>query len=281
VDAAQPPGVAGAGCAADSSRLWELFFEVFESLPRQGPGSRACAARALALCRELPASAEIIDLGCGVGGQTLQLAELCESASIVAVDSHAPSIERLQAAIGDRGLSQRLRAIVGDMAQLGSQPGSFDLAWSEGALYHLGLHEAMRLCHRLLRPGGYLAFTEPVWRKQDPPPEVRAGFEQEYPGMGAVADVVGAIRAGGFELVGHFTLPDEAWWEDFYTPMERRIAELRGQYARDPEALAILEQLAAEPELHRCHAEFYAYEFFVARRSPAMMPHGGMVSSAQ
>lgn len=40
----------------------------------------------------------IIDLGCGVGGQTLHLADLT-AGTIVAVDSHAPSIERLSATL--------------------------------------------------------------------------------------------------------------------------------------------------------------------------------------
>ena len=247
-------------------RFWKLFFEVFESLPRQGPGNRASAERALALCTELPDSPRILDLGCGVGGQTLQLAELLEHASIMAVDSHAPSIERLRAETRKHGLAHRLSAIVGDMARLELAPESFDLVWSEGALYSIGLEAALRVCYGLLRPGGYLAFTDPVWRTDDPPPAVKAGFEQEYPTMGTLEDDLAAIRQSGFQLVGHFTLPDEAWWDDFYTPMEKQIAALRDQYVRDAEALAILDRLAEEPEMHRRHAGCYAYEFFVARR---------------
>lgn len=49
----------------------------------------------------------MLDLGCGVGGQTLYLAELT-AGSIVAIDNHAPSIERLQATIAERGFSQRV-----------------------------------------------------------------------------------------------------------------------------------------------------------------------------
>jgi SAM-dependent methyltransferase len=242
----------------ETPRFRELFCEVFESLPRQGPGNWASAARALALCTELPDSPRILDLGCGVGEQTLQLAELLEPASIVAVDSHAPSIERLRQALRERGLADRISARVGDMARLDLEPESFNLVWSEGALYSIGLEAAMRVCHGLLRPGGYLAFTDPVWRMDDPPPEVRAGFEQEYPTMGTVEDDLAAIREGGFELLGHFTLPDEAWWDDFYTPMELRIASLRDTYAGDAEALAILDRLAEEPEMHRRHAGLYA-----------------------
>ncbi len=247
------------------ARFREIFFEVYESLPRQGPGNRACASRALGLCGELRECPAILDLGCGVGGQTLQLAELT-SGSIVAIDRHAPSIERLQAAIAERGLSQRVSAIVGNMARPEQPLGVFDLIWSEGALYNIGLRDALRVCHGLLRPGGYLAFTDAIWRRRNPPPAVKAVFDADYPTMGQLDDDMAAIQDCGFELVGHFTLPDEAWWDDFYTPMETRLTELRGKYAGDAEALAVVDQLAEEPEMHRRYADFYAYEFFVARR---------------
>lgn len=246
-------------------RFWQIFFEVFETLPRQGPGNRACTAKALALCRDLPPSPAVIDLGCGVGGQTIHLAEIT-SGTIVAVDSHAPSIERLSATVAEGGLTKRVSPVAGDMANLGLRPASFDLVWSEGALYNIGLENALRVCYELLRPGGYLAFTDAVWLKENPPPEVKASFEFDYPSMGRVPEVLAAIKRCGFSLIGHFTLPDEAWWDDFYTPMQRRIEELRGRYADDGEALAVLDQLAQEPEMHQRHSDYYAYEFFVVRR---------------
>lgn len=45
-------------------RFWEIFFEVYEALPRQGPGNRACAEKALGLCRDLsptPAALDVLD----------------------------------------------------------------------------------------------------------------------------------------------------------------------------------------------------------------------------
>jgi SAM-dependent methyltransferase len=246
-------------------RFWEIFFEVFEDLPRQGPGSKTCAVEALALCRGLPESPSILDLGCGVGGQTLYLAELT-SGAITAIDSHAPSIDRLRSTVAERGLSHRIAAIVGEMAALELSPGSFDLVWSEGALYSIGLRNALRVCHDALKPGGYLAFTDAIWRRENPPAEVKATFDFDYPTMGRLEDDLAALHDCGFELEGHFSLPDEAWWDDFYTPMEARIAELRTKYSGDPEASAVLDQIAEEPEMHRLHSGYYAYEFFVARR---------------
>ena len=249
--------------------FWQIFFEVFETLPRQGPGNRACANKALALCSDLPPSPVVIDLGCGVGGQTIHLAEFT-SGTIVAVDSHAPSVERLRATVAERGLSQRVSPVVSDMANLEQPLASFDLVWSEGAFYNIGIENALRVCHGLLRPGGYLAFTDAVWRKDNPPLEVQASFELDYPSMGRVPDVLAAIQRCGFSLIGHFTLPDGAWWDDFYTPMQRRIEELRVRYAHDNEALAVLDQLAQEPEMHQRYSDYYAYEFFVVRRPDAM-----------
>lgn len=251
-----------------SPRFWEIFFEVYESLPRQGPGNRASAERALRLCRGLPQSPVVLDLGCGVGAQTLYLADIT-SGPILAIDSHAPSIKRLNSTLTDLGLSQRVQAMVGDMGCLEQPPESFDLIWSEGALYNIGIERALQICYGLLRPGGYIVFTDAIWRKGDPPTEVKAGFDMDYPTMGWLDDVLDTIQDSGFELVGHFTLPDEAWWRDFYTPMEMRIAELRGKYANDVEASAILDQLAEEPRMHRRHSDFYAYEFFMARRPSA------------
>lgn len=152
------------------------------------------------------------------------------------------------------------------MADLGQPPASFDLIWSEGALYNIGIEKALGLCHDLLRPGGRLVFSDAVWRTDTPPPEVKAGFDADYPTMGTVADVLEKIGRSRFSLLGHFTLPDEAWWNDFYTPMELRIEELRGKYTGDSEALAVLEHLALEPAMHRRHSAGYAYEFFVLRR---------------
>lgn len=251
--------------AEPSARFWQVFLDLYLALPRQGPGNRASAERALALCGDLPPAPAVADLGCGVGGQTLLLAELT-GGTVAAVDSLPAAVERLRAAAAARGLGGRVTAVVGDLARPPLPPEAFDLVWSEGALYNAGLDVALAACRGLLRPRGIVAFTDAVWRVEAPPPEVKASFDFDYPAMGRVPDVLAAIERSGLTLVGHFILPDEAWWEDFYAPMERRLQELRHRYAGDTEAQAILDRLALEPELHRRWGHTYAYEFFVARR---------------
>jgi SAM-dependent methyltransferase len=243
------------------------FFALFESLPRQGPGSRACTARALAMCEGLPSEPQIVDLGCGSGAQTTDLAELT-GGTVVAVDSHAPFLDIVARRAAARGLSARIRPLVADMAETGLPAGCADLVWSEGALYNLGLEPALALCRRLLRPGGCLAFTDAVWLKRDVPPAVREAFA-EYPTMGSVPDVLALLAARGFEVLGHFALPEAAWWDDFYTPMRSRVAELRADGSTAPDALPVLDACEAEIDMFSEHSDCYGYAFFVAR---ARMP---------
>lgn len=247
-----------------NERLERLFFELFEPLPRQGPGNLACARRALAACDGLPPHPKILDLGCGAGGQTLQLAQL-SAGTILAVDRHPPLIARLVEAVRERSLTDRIVARVADMEALDLEPGSFDLVWSEGALYNLGLERALPLCADLLPSGGYLAFTDAIWRTERAPARVREAFA-DYPTMGTIADILALLERGPWTVLDHFVLPDEAWWDDFYGPMERRIEALRVQYADDLDALAVLDDLAKEPPMHREYGHTYGYGFFVARR---------------
>lgn len=242
-------------------RAMALFFEVYEGLPRQGPGNRAAAARALSLCVDLPARPEAVDLGCGGGTQSRYVAELT-GGTVTAIDRHLPFLHQIQRRKG----TARVRPVAGDLASPGLAPGACDLVWSEGALYNIGLDRALPVAYELLRPGGYLVFTDAVYTAPDPPPPVRAVFEPEYPGMGLASMVADALVRHGFQVLGHFALPDAAWWDDFYTPMERRIDALRAAYAADDEALAVLGQIAEEITFHRTYSGHYAYEYFVARR---------------
>lgn len=145
--------------------------------------------------------------------------------------------------------------------------GTVDLIWSEGAVYFIGVARALALWRPLLRPGGYIAFTEAIWRRKDAPEEIRQFWQKEYPTMGDLAANLKLIADSGYELVGHFPVPDKAWYDDFYTPMLHQIYLLREVYEDDPEALDILDVIEEEIDLHGRFDDCYGYEFFILRLS--------------
>src|SRR6185312_16995079 len=144
-----------------------VFFDVHHGLPREGPGNRDCTARALALARPLPESARVLDIACGPGMQTMDLAALLPTASIVALDCHPPFLAEVQRRAVAGGAADRIATVLGDMAALPFPASSFDLIWCEGAAYVMGLAQALRAWRPLLRRGGRLALTEAVWLRPD------------------------------------------------------------------------------------------------------------------
>lgn len=64
-----------------------FFYQVFEFLPRQGPGCAGATKKVFSLLPPLPDNANILDVGCGSGTQTRDLAGLTPGI-ITAVDNH-------------------------------------------------------------------------------------------------------------------------------------------------------------------------------------------------
>jgi SAM-dependent methyltransferase len=237
------------------------FWTLHSDLPREGPGDCASVDRALALARPLPPSPAVLDIGCGPGGQTIDLAELVPDARIAALDHHDPFLCELERRAAERGLTDCISTVHGDMARLPFAPGSFDLIWCEGAAYIVSLDAALTAWRPLLRSGGVLALTEPVWLTDDPPPRVR-GCWAECEAMGTSETVRAKALAHGFRIKGDFVLSPEAWWTNYYTPMEARIARL-GRDASDAATRIVLDEAREEIECYRRHADAYGYLFIV------------------
>jgi SAM-dependent methyltransferase len=125
------------------------------------------------------------------------------------------------------------------MNQLCIRLQSLDLIWCEGAAYLMGFIKALSSWKFFLKPGGWLALTEAVWLRPDPPEPVRQLWE-EYPDLKDIESNLDIISECGYEVAGHFTLPESAWWDHYYTPLEKRLAELRSVYAANREARDIL-----------------------------------------
>ena len=98
-------------------RMTMLFFEMFTGLPRQGPGDANSTRRALSMVPGIGSHTRVLDIGCGTGAQTLEIARHTSS-HIVAVDNHAPYIETLNREANAHGVQTIEDAAVGDMHQL-------------------------------------------------------------------------------------------------------------------------------------------------------------------
>lgn len=240
-----------------------VFLEIHTGNAQEGPGNFTSSRQAFSALTDLPDNPSILDAGCGPGRQTLDLARI-SNGNITAVDTLAAFVTSLQETIQAQGLAGRLTAVQGDMEQLQFEPRSFDVIWSEGAIYNIGFEHGLCVWQPLLKPGGYVAVSELSWLKADAPEALRTFWNDEYPGMRTVEQNCAAVRNAGYQLVDHFTLPESAWW-DYYGPIEKRIQLLREKYAQNQDALEVLDRERQEIENYRQYSDYYGYVFYIGR----------------
>jgi SAM-dependent methyltransferase len=149
---------------------------------------------------------------------------------------------------------------------------SFDILWAEGSIYIVGFDRGLREWARLLKPDGYLVASEVVWLRPDPPQEVREFWKANYPGIRTIPENLEQVAACGYRLIGLFTLPEDAWWAGYYTPVEKRLEGLQGKYRDNPEALAVLDEERKEIDVYRRYSEWYGSVFFVMQKTEGAIP---------
>jgi len=244
----------------------QIFFEIFESLPRQGPGDEKSTKRAFEKLTGLPEHPEILHVGCGTGGQTLILARL-SSGNITALDNHTPFVDKLKRNARRYGYADRIHCVVGDMNSMNFPKGSFDAIWCEGAAFVMGFSNALKAWRPLLRPRGYLAVSELVWFKKRAPKEIKGFFAQVYPDIKHYKDIYPVIESSGYKMIDYFPLPGESWWTHYYTPAEKKLVALRRKYKGNQDAQAIFDSFQLEIDTHRKYADYYGYGFYIMRKT--------------
>ena len=119
------------------------MYEAFNSdLPRQGPGDNNSTKKAFSYITGLPSNPSILDVGCGTGMQTLELARLTKG-NILALDNHQPFLDELEKRSKIQNLSRRIKTINLSMFEMKFNSNSFDVIWSEGAAYIYGFEKAL------------------------------------------------------------------------------------------------------------------------------------------
>ena len=243
-----------------------LICTLFEGLPRQGPGSDACTRKMFRMLPALPENPEILDIGCGSGMQTLELARLCNTCRITAVDVYPPFLAALRENAEREGLNRRIRTISASMDDLPFDDEMFDLIWAEGSIFIMGPENALPSWNRYLRPGGFLAFTDAVWLTDTPSPEVAAFWERVNPDIRTAAEMRSVAEKAGYSVLADFVLPASVWWDQYYIPLEARLEGLYKRYHGNPEAIGMIDMIGEEIALFREHPDEYGYVFFLLQK---------------
>ncbi|MGJ8545226.1 MAG: class I SAM-dependent methyltransferase [Sulfitobacter sp.] len=238
----------------DETTDLDAFFTLHRDLPREGPGAPADVAYAAGLAG-LAETARIADVGCGPGGDIAALLAAAPRGHVTALDKTPHFVE---AARSNWAEDDRVTVLRADMARIAN---SYDLIWCAGAVYFLGVTEALSAWRRALNPGGVIAFSEACWRTDSPSPRAAALWSSS-PAMSDQAGMNTRIAAAGYEVLGQRFISDAAW-EAYYTPLDARIAALRP--GADAALSAVLDAAEEEAACWRAQGSDFGYLLSVVR----------------
>ena len=67
-------------------------------------------------------------------------------------------------------------------------------------------------------------------------------------------------------MLGQFVLPRDAWWDEYYTPLRKRVARLRRDARANPALAEVLDDTEREIAIHEQYGDSYGYVFYLMRK---------------
>ena len=223
------------------------IFDVFAALDRAGPGDADSLRWALSAAGT-SSDAAVLDAGCGTGADLAELLAAVPRGWVVALDSSARFIAQVRARFPE------IRAELADMAD--PPGGPFDLIWSAGAVYNLGVGPALAAWRGHLKPGGRVAFSDLCWRGEGRPEAVTAFFAAEGVVLTDADGLAAQVSAAGWRVLAARWL-GPAGWAAYYEPLAARLDGFAGDSA-------LVAAFRAEIALWQRHGAAYDYRLIVA-----------------
>ena len=219
----------------------EAIFQVDKDLIREGLSKYT--RRAFQMLPELDRP-WILDVGCGSGIPTMELARL-SNGQIMGLDINQPLLDRLTRKSEEAGLSDRVKTVKSSMFDMDFPDESFDIIWAEGSISIIGFERGLREWRRFLKSNGFLVVHDDIVN---------------------ITEKLQHISSCGYELLEYFTLNEHIWWIEYYAPLEKRINELRTKHIDAPKVLVILDNEQREIDMFKRSPRRFCSVFFIMKK---------------
>jgi len=186
----------------------------------------------------------ILDIGCGSGVPTLELARLSDG-EITGIDIDQDMLDVLKGKVEKAGLGGRVKVMNCSLFDLQFPDGSFDVVWAEGSINVVGFEKGLREWKRLLKPGGFMVV-------HDERGDVREKLKQ--------------ISGCGYELLGYFELDTDVWRTEYFAPLERLILEARFKCSEASGVIEALKEARREIDMFKKEPESNSSVCFVMKK---------------
>jgi cyclopropane fatty-acyl-phospholipid synthase-like methyltransferase len=244
----------------------KLIIDFYKDLENLGPGSKAITKQALDLTGLIDKqNLKVADIGCGTGASTLFLAQNLD-AEIKAVDLFTQFLDKLDDRAKQKSLDSKITTISASMDDLPFDESSFDLIWSEGAIYNIGFENGIKQFKKFLNDDGVLAASEITWLTAQRPDEITQYWETNYPEIATASIKIKVLEDNGYKLLGYFALPADAWLKEYYEPMEKNFDTYLASHDNSDDAKAIVDESVNEIAMFKKYKDYYSYGFYIAQK---------------
>jgi ubiquinone/menaquinone biosynthesis C-methylase UbiE len=186
----------------------------------------------------------ILDIGCGSGVPTVELARL-SNGEIIGLDIDQDMLDVLRGKVEKAGLSDRVKVINRSLFDMKFPDGSFDVVWAEGSINAIGFEKGLREWRRLLRLSGFMVV-------HDERGNVRQKLEQ--------------ISGCGYDLLGYFEMDVDVWRVEYFQPLERLILEAQFKCSDAPGVIEALKEARREINMFKKEPERNSSVCFVMKK---------------
>ena len=242
----------------------KIFLDIHKDMPRQGSGRNEYTKKAFAVIPKLN-QPRILDIGCGPGMQTIMLAKL-SNGEVIGIDIFQQYLDQLKELIKKENLQKRVKAINQSMDDIRFPEEYFDIIWAEGSIFIIGFEKGLKEWKKFLKPNGFLVIHEMAWLKDNPPKEVSEYWQRVYPDIATIQNNLDIIEKNNYKILGYFPLPEDAWWNFYYTPLENRLKKLRIKYKNNPKAMDLINEEQLEIDMFRKYNACYGSVFFIMQK---------------
>ena len=242
----------------------KIFFELYDNLSTEEYGRAKYTGKAYNMIPKIQ-KPKILDIGCGSGKQTVFLAKISKG-NVTGIDIHQPYLDKLKLNAKKANLSHKIKALNCSMFEMNFPEESFDIIWAEGSIYAIGFEKGLSEWKKFIKPKGYLAIHEMTWIKDNPPDEIRNYWEKLYSGITTIEKNIDIINKCNYKSIGHFSLPEDTWWIEYYNPLEKRIQMLKKKYNDNPSTINVLDKEQEEVDLYKKYSKWYGSAFFVMQK---------------
>jgi ubiquinone/menaquinone biosynthesis C-methylase UbiE len=243
---------------------WDLLLEIHKNMPRQGSGRDEYTQKAFEMIPQIN-NPRILDIGCGPGMQTIKLAKM-SNGRVIGIDIFDQYLTQLRELIDKEKLHDRVEAVNQSMMDIKYPKETFDIIWAEGSIFIIGFEKGLTDWKKYIKSNGYLAVHEMAWLKNKPPAELTDFFNRVYPSIKTIEENLEIIRKCDYTIIGYFPLPNDAWWEFYYNPLQKRLDKLSIKYKDDPKSMEMINLEKREIQLYKKYNKCYGSVFFIMQK---------------